>query len=79
MLLASRSALDADGDLLSAEERSEVDSLMAGLQRTAADSEDAAAIEAAIQALARGTEPFAARRMNEGIRKALAGKNVESL
>ena len=34
---------------------------------------------AAVQALAKGTEAFAARRMNEGIRKALAGKNVESI
>jgi hypothetical protein len=31
------------------------------------------------QALAKGTEAFAAQRMNEGIRKALAGKNLESL
>ena len=40
---------------------------------------DAAAIEAATQALAKGTEAFAAQRMNRGIAQALAGKNVESL
>ena len=39
----------------------------------------AAVIEAATQALAKGTEAFAAERMNRGIRDALAGKNVQSL
>ena len=42
-------------------------------------SEDAATIEAATQALAKGTEAFAAMRMNRGIAQALSGKNVESL
>ena len=37
-------------------------------------STDAAAVEAAAQALAKGTEAFAAQRMNRGIRQALAGK-----
>ena len=32
-----------------------------------------------VQALAKGTESFAATRMNEGIRKALAGKNLEAI
>jgi molecular chaperone HscA len=32
-----------------------------------------------VQALAKGTEAFAARRMNQSIRKALAGRNVETL
>ena len=43
------------------------------------DSDDAAAIEAATEALAKGTEAFAAQRMNRGIQQALAGKNVASL
>jgi len=79
MLMATQSALDADSELLQAEERAAIDALMATLRQTAADSGDAAAIEAAVQALAKGTEAFAARRMNEGIRKALAGKKLESL
>ena len=40
---------------------------------------DAAGIEASNQALAKGTENFAAQRMNRGIQKALAGKNIESV
>ncbi len=79
MLLATQGALDADGQLLSAAQRAEVDALMAQLRQTAADSQDAAAIEAATQALAKGTEAFAAERMNQSIQKALAGKNVETI
>lgn len=79
MLLATQSALDADGALLQPQEREEIDALMRSLRELAAGQADAAAIESAIQALAKGTEAFAARRMNEGIRKALAGKNVEAI
>jgi molecular chaperone HscA len=79
MLLATQSALEADGALLTADERQAVDALMAQLRETLAGSHDAAAIEAATEALARGTEAFAAERMNHSIQKALAGKNVETI
>ena len=79
MLLATQSALDADGALLSKEERAEVDALMLSLRGIAANSTDAAAIEAATQALADGTEAFAAMRMNASIQQALSGKSVESI
>jgi 2Fe-2S ferredoxin len=46
--------------------------------RAARSLDDAAQIEAATQALAKGTEAFAALRMNRGIQKALAGKNIET-
>ncbi|MBA2675240.1 Fe-S protein assembly chaperone HscA [Ramlibacter sp.] len=78
MLLATRSALDADAQLLSGEERKRIDELWVALKLTI-DSDDAATIESAIDALAKGTEAFAAQRMNEGIRRALAGKNVEAI
>jgi molecular chaperone HscA len=79
MLLATQSALGADGHLLSPEERAHVDALMASLRAIAENSTEAGAIEAATEALAKGTEEFAARRMNQSIQQALAGKNVESL
>ena len=79
MLLATQSALDADGALLSKEEHAEVDALMLSLRGIAANSTDAAAIEAATKALADGTEAFAAMRMNASIQKALSGKSVESI
>ncbi len=78
MLLATESALLADGDLLSAAERVDIDALMATV-RSARSLEDAALIEAATQTLAKGTEAFAALRMNRGIQKALAGKNIETV
>ena len=78
MLLATHSALSADGDLLAVDERDAVDALMAAL-RTISTCDEAAQIEAATQALAKGTEAFAALRMNRGILKALAGKNIAAV
>lgn len=78
MLMATRTALAADGDLLSAAERTAIDALMAALD-SIRTQEDAAAIDAATEALAKGTEAFAALRMNRGIRQALAGKNIEAV
>jgi molecular chaperone HscA len=78
MLLATQSALTADGDLLSSEERADIDALMVTLG-TAGTEVDPAAIEANTQALAKGTEAFAAMRMNRGIRQALAGKNIATV
>jgi molecular chaperone HscA len=78
MWLATRSAMQADGDLLNQAERAEIDRLMAELLQ-AKTLEDAKAVEAATERLAQATEPFAARRMNKGIQSALAGKNIESV
>ena len=49
------------------------------MRQVAQSSHDAGAIEAATEALAKGTEGFAAARMNHSIQQALAGKNVEAL
>ncbi|VTU32761.1 Hsc66 [Variovorax sp. PBL-H6] len=78
MLLATQSALDADSDLLDGQSREAIEALMSAL-RAARSADDAAAIEAATQALADGTEAFAAQRMNAGIARALAGRQIESL
>jgi molecular chaperone HscA len=79
MLIATQSALDADAALLEAAERVEIGRLMDQLRAVAAQSNDAGAIEAATTALAKGTENFAAERMNHGIQQALAGRNVETI
>ena len=78
MLLATMSALEADADLLQPEALEKIHALMEQLRAVQA-SEDAAQIEAATQALAKGTEAFAAQRMNRNIREALAGKSVQSI
>ena len=78
LLLATQSALAADSDLLDGQQRSEIDNLVEALRRLRTDGETAA-LEAATQALAKGCEAFAASRMNRGIRKALSGKNIETV
>ncbi len=78
MMLATRSALAADAALLSADDQASIEALLGDLQRTA-QGDDAHAIEAAVERLAEGTEAFAAARMNQGIRQALAGRTIDQI
>ena len=78
MVAATRSALQIDGSLLSPEALSAIETLMAQVQLSA-QGDNAADIEAATAALAKGTEAFAAMRMNQGIQKALSGKKLEEV
>ena len=78
ILESTASALAADGDLLDAQERTAVDDLAKSLGALV-ESDDVDAIKKAIEALAKGTESFAARRMDRTIRQALAGVNVDDI
>ena len=78
MVLATRSAIAADGELLSSEERTKI-SVLIEAAIASKSFEDAAKVEAATKALADGTEAFAAERMNAGIARALSGKTIEAL
>ena len=78
LLAATRTALACDGELLTEEQRSDVDALVDGLIGARAGS-DRGAIDAAIKALAAGTDNFAAERMNRNIRRALSGRSVEDI
>lgn len=78
LLEATQSALNVDGDLLSADEREAVDALMAKVRATVA-GDDHLAIKAAVEALSHGTDEFAARRMDRSIKSALAGRKVQEL
>jgi molecular chaperone HscA len=78
LLAATASALAADGDLLSTEERGAIDALVARLAAVR-PGDDRFPIEDALKALGEGTEAFAAERMNHGIRRALAGRRVEDV
>ena len=75
MWLATQSALNSDQELLNDQELQLIQQLMSRVQAVKAET-NPALIEAATEALAKGTEDFAARRMNQGIRKALAGKHI---
>ena len=79
MLLATQSALNADGQLLSAEDRVHIEALMKALRHTVDTALDAQAVEDATEALAKATEAFAAERMNHSIQKALSGQNIQNL
>ncbi|MDQ6629424.1 MAG: Fe-S protein assembly chaperone HscA [Pseudomonadota bacterium] len=78
LLAATKTAIAADADLLSAAGRQEIESLSTRLCQALQDG-DRDAIEAAQKALALGTETFAADRMNRGIRQALAGRRLEDV
>src|SRR3954466_2195163 len=78
LLEATRSALAADGALLAPDERQGIDATMAELGRALGGS-DPRAIKQALDALNHATADFAARRMDEGVRRALAGKQIGAL
>ena len=78
LAVATEAALASDGDLLDAEERDRVLCLVREV-RTLAQGKDHLTIKAAIDALARGTEEFAARRMDRGIRSALSGRRLDEI
>jgi molecular chaperone HscA len=78
MVLATQSALTADGQLLSEEEHRAIERLIDAV-RESKSSDEAKFIEQQTKLLADGTEAFAAARMNAGIHKALAGKNIETV
>ncbi len=78
MVLATRSALAADGDLLDEADRAAIESLLSDVEASRA-GDDHRVIDAAVEALAKGTEAFAAERMNRGIQQALTGRRVEEV
>jgi molecular chaperone HscA len=87
ILLATDSALSGDAGLLSDDERASIDALMAQVRAAAAATEGTpadvaqaqAALHEAVDALARGTEEFASRRMDQSVRTALAGKTLDEV
>jgi molecular chaperone HscA len=76
LIEATTAALSADGDLLSAAERSEIDASLAAL-RDRLKGGDVNAIKTSIEALSRATDEFAALRMDRSIRAALSGRRVD--
>lgn len=78
IILATQSALDGDAELLSDSECAEITCLIDAL-RVQAKGDDHVAIKAAVDALANGTEDFAARRMDRSVRSALTGKKLEEV
>ncbi|SIT73810.1 Chaperone protein HscA [Ectothiorhodosinus mongolicus] len=76
VLEALRSALKADGRLLSNEEHAAIEQARNHLAQVAS-GDDHLAIEAAIKAVESESEAFVARRMNSSISQAMSGRRVE--
>jgi molecular chaperone HscA len=78
MLEAVENALREDPDLVSLEERGALGAEVDALRRTLSCN-DHRTIRAAIERVNHATEAFAGRRMDRAVKRALAGRKVESL
>jgi molecular chaperone HscA len=78
IVLATESALNLDQDLLSASEKDNIHHLLSDV-REKAQGKDHHSIKEAVEALAKGTEDFAARRMDRNVRNALTGRKLDEI
>ncbi len=78
LIETTEAALAVDGDLLSDDERQDVQSHIEKT-RAALEVEDLDQVREAVRALSAATDDFAARRMDRSIRKALAGKSLNEI
>jgi molecular chaperone HscA len=78
LIEAVQSALKDDAALLSTLERAHVDSSLAKLQAVMM-GDDRRAIDDAMDSLNKATAEFAARRMDQSVKRALSGKKVSEL
>ena len=77
MIEATEAALREDADLLSAKELAAVHAELEALRKTLSCT-DHRTIKSAVERVNRATEAFAGRRMDRSIKRALAGRKVES-
>ncbi len=78
LIEATHSALQDAAELLSTLERAHIDAAVTKLQ-TVMSGDDRRAIDGAMQALSAATNEFAARRMNQSVRRALAGRKIDQI
>jgi len=76
---ATEAALKADAHLLSAAERADIESAIARMRQLAEGGSNSRAVKAGVEALNQATTEFAARRMDQSIRRALAGQKVDEI
>ncbi len=72
---AVNAALAVDGELLSVDERRNIDQALGNLQQLGKGT-NARAIKTGIEQLDKATQQFAARRMDRSVKQALAGHNL---
>ena len=79
LIEAVESALLEDSHLLDEDEQEVITRKVTALSDTMEITKDAQVLRRAVESLSKATDEFAARRMNQSIRKALAGKKVEEI
>jgi molecular chaperone HscA len=80
LLESVQSAIDSDGDLLESYERTQVDEVMQAGRIVLDDaSANADTVRQAVERLSQVTAPFAARRMDRSIRRALSGRSLDEV
>ncbi|MBI5791079.1 MAG: Fe-S protein assembly chaperone HscA [Rhodocyclales bacterium] len=78
LIEATQSALQDSSDLLSGPERAHIDAMLAKTQVVML-GDDRRMIDEAMRDLSAATNEFAARRMNQSVQRALAGRNVDQI
>jgi len=78
LLEITQHAIEAEADLVPAGERTRIDAAIAAISE-ALVGDDAAKLRAATDALNHATAPFAGRRMDRDVKRALAGKQIDAL
>lgn len=78
LIQSTDAALQVDADLLTSKQKADIDKLLKDLMHVM-QSNNTQSIEKATALLAKGTETFAAERMNRSIRMALSGHHVEEI
>ncbi|NUP07083.1 MAG: Fe-S protein assembly chaperone HscA [Polyangiaceae bacterium] len=78
VIIATTKALTIDADLLEASEREHIETALKELAE-AIRGKSATVIHARIEMLDQATKPWAGRRMDRAVARAIAGKNVESI
>ncbi len=79
LIEAIEAALAEDKDLLEADELEMILRKVEALKELLANTKDAQLLRRSVESLSKSTDDFAARRMNQSIKKALAGKKVEDI
>lgn len=77
LIAATRAALTEDGALLDAAETAAIEAGIAALEKLMAGT-DHQAIKRGVEALNAATTEFAQRRMNQNVRRAMAGQKLET-
>jgi len=78
IVAATEAALAIDAALLDASERGIIDRALAEVRRRL-EGDDRHALTSAVAALNAATEPFAARRMDRSVARALTGRRVDAI